>query len=149
MYSYDMTCTRGLRRQPSLGPRRRFRPARTGRFVQTAVYEYRRASNVAYGCSRTDRDMYAGSFDSNLWRVVHDGDGENIDLAQSLWGIRCWSCRPAMRKKLPLTTIKLAVTVCLADYFSGMRMLAFRWEVLVDEGARNPSPAGLSVKRFR
>lgn len=104
---------------------------------------------MAYGCSRVGRDTYGRCFDSYVRRVVHDGDEEDIGLAQSLWKIKCWACRPAMGKILPLTAIKIALSVCLADNISGMRMLAFRWEVLVDEGASNPSPAGLSVGRFR
>ena len=43
--------------------------------------------------------------------VVRDGAGEDVERDERSWKRRCWSCRVSWATVLPLTAIKIVVTV--------------------------------------
>lgn len=48
---------------------------------------------------------------SHLGSVAHDETEDGIGMAPSSWRQKCWSCRESVWKMLPLTAIKIVVTV--------------------------------------
>ena len=55
--------------------------------------------------------LFGALLASHLGSVVQDGTGEGMDMTQILWKQKCGSCGASAVKMLPLTAIKIVVTV--------------------------------------